>query len=430
MGAVYSSYPPGYLIPPFLLEKLGGPRLSTDAASSMSRVHQFARLNHFLLVCIIGLTALTIAGQLSVALAAVLSGLFLPPFLLFQHNIWWVDLVGTTIAAFLFLLHVQSRKSAAPANRFQHSAFGLSVLAGSLVEWFTPMLAGALFFASGKRRRIFLAVAVAIAASFFIGQQQLLSGLALAAHKLRIRTGYEPAGHSIPTLILAWAENVRGLLGWPGLIAPLIAVAGAACLAEGRSRLRALWPVLAAVLFHWLAFSQHYAGHQYNMVRWAYLLALLPALYPGRAGLAVSALMAAYVISTYPLFQRALEASSSNISSSQLSGCRLVERHRAPERLFVSEQLHFSREVLGHIWLMPWCKTMVQEAHSLDDVTAALIRRALQFNFRARSIQRTFFLTQDSAPRWLPSPTEIDREGSWHLLEFKSEATNQHWLKF
>lgn len=410
----YSSYPPGYLLAPWLAEKLT-PAPPADFESTLARLQVITRLNHFLFACIAGWAALALAGELAAALAAVVAALFLPPFLLFLHNVWWVDLAGLTFSALFFLLHLGLRQR--PRGPLGEGALGLSVLAGGLMDWFSPVLGVLGALNSRKRQRLAIAAGLLLAALLFVFQQWELSGLWVALYKFRVRSGMQGGNLSLPQLLGMWLETVRKFLGWGGVVLPPLAIALAACLKGGRERLKAFWPLPVAVLCHWLVFNQHYPGHFYNTVRWAFLLCLLPALFPRWFGRIAAALLVAWTFSTYPLFVKTLEmATTSDLTAQQVSACRLVERHHSADSLFVSGEFHFYKRPIDLIWFFPLCKSMVTDAAGPEDVQEFKYRRFLQFRFSVAPFARTFFLGT-SPPAWARGAKEIDRETPWHLYE-------------
>lgn len=414
----YSSYPAGYLLLPFALEKLSPIPLARDSRSTLWRIQALARVNHFLLACLAGWAALALAGQLTAAFAAALAVLFLPPFLLFQHNVWWTDMLGITLACLVLLLHIRLRQAAAQGPA-EERRLALAVLAGGLVDWFTPMFSGIVAIVSPKRRRLLILTAIAIAALLFLYQQYLQSSLQVVLYKFRIRTSIQPEGFTVPWLLNAWLETVRRFMGPGALLIPPLALGIAALFKEGRRRLRIFWPFPAAVLAHWLLFNQHYPGHHYNTIRWALVLALLPSLFPRRFGHAAALLLLVWVASVYPRYGAALDVTATDLPPAHLSACRLVERNRAPEHYFVSEEFSFSHELMGYLWYFPWCKSMVAKASNMDDAVEAVRKRLLRFGFQVRAINRMFLLTTKAEPpAWAVGARAVDNEGGWTLFEF------------
>lgn len=404
-SVVYSSYGPGFLLPPYLAQ-LAAP--AAPGRPTLRRLEWMAHAAHFLLALVAGFTALAVAGEIAPALAAVAAVFFLPHLLLVMHTAWWTDCFGLLLTAACFLLALRCRTNAPLAWR---AGLGASFAAATLTDWFAPVLGFSLL----PLRRLRWPVALGVAAAFLLFALQMWwAGELLAAlNKAQLRIGISGEPVAFPERLRRHftfglvSEIGHGAWLWPALAIPL------ACLwKEARPRAKLLAPLLIAVALHWLVFNEHYSLHSYNAIRWCYALALLPALFPRRVGLLASLAMIAFAFSFYPGYLKDRAAREPSQSADRLAALELVGRNQDGNTLMISG------EDMGYYsFHFPYSWSMIRQTKEKEDLLYWLRFRP-RGDLGLRKPARILYLGHEPAPpAWVKPGTRVAREGDWSLFE-------------
>jgi hypothetical protein len=318
----YTSYPPGFLLPAFVVSKLLMKRPTVGFMMALSLAYQL------LLAFLMGLLALHLLGARgfgawTALLPAVAAGalvIYLPSGLIFFQNVWWPDLVGTLPFALVIFLEITGRR-----GKLQ-----LAVLAlGLLTDWISYPLAAALLARrwwvgelGDSRQKIAQSIGVLVsppfAFAFYLWFVWSTSNLQQQVDKTLSRIGVgSPAEETwLVRMGFFWQELQTKQFGWVGM-ALLSALAAFAFLRAWRPLRSSLvdiaFLVAAPIAAHWMILSQHYGSHPYNGVRFVMPFALLaPLLAAGLASarlpkalvaVLVPAAAAGYLVYTFPLFE-------------------------------------------------------------------------------------------------------------------------------
>jgi hypothetical protein len=429
----YRSYPPGFLVPPYLLGRLSGREPKLTMLMGLSGVVQWITV----VLLAVGIFFVAIRNEIAplpaAALATLASGVssYSMASLLFFQRIWWPDLVG--LAFFLAGVVLETLRRSRGGGLKWDVAVGLCIGLGIFVDWLSLFLL--LFVLLGRAlsregRSIANLACLIIPAglsltlfawiNFFENGEVTAFEVRGLIFKILERTGFQNAGEVPPLgfVFSLWDEAHR--VFYPAgmvflVMIPALLISPFLLSSKRKEAANSFFPLLILpCALHSLVFQQHYYHHGYNLLRFVFAetaalfgaaiaaMLWLRRRFPSRQRhqecivlLALAAWTGHFGLSNWSHYQDLLAAKEGAEGSSYAV---FVREHTSYEHVVFSDELTVDPDHPELSQLTAYSQKFVYPAKTPSDATRRIIEMARYSRGRVRGLKMLYLSRAGTEP--------------------------------